>query len=192
MGIERHDFEVAYGETFRPVIRWATPELVSTAITAISQTAPVVVTATSHGTPAGWPVAVVSAKGMTQINAPRFPPRAGDWHAATVMTADTVKLNDVNSADFSAYTSGGFLVRQKPVPLAGCTARLVIRDAPVDGTVLHTLTQLVGITVDEAAFTISPKLDTAGLTWRIGYYDLEVTDTSLAVTQLLTGTITIK
>ena len=192
MGIERRDFVVALGETFRPVIRWATPELVSTAISAISQTAPVVVTAVGHGTPAGWPVAVVSARGMLQINAPRFPPRAGDWHAATVMTADTVKLNDVNSADFSAYTSGGFLVRQKPVSLTGVTVRLVIRDAPLNGAILATLTEVVGITVDQTAFTISPRLETAALSWTVGYYDLEVTDPSTTITQVLTGTITIQ
>lgn len=192
MGTDRRDFKVAAGETFLPTIRWATEEVMGKAITAISQTAPAIVTAVGHGAPAGWPVAVASAKGMTQINARRYPPQASDWHAATVLTANTVKLNDVNSADFSAYTSGGFLVYNVPMSLTSVTARMIIRDAPVDGTILATLTNLAGITLDLTAFTIVPRLETAGLAWTTGYYDLELTDVALTIVQLISGVITIE
>lgn len=192
MGIDRRDFRVAAGETFRPTIRWATEVLLGKPITAISQTAPAIVTAVGHSVPAGWPVAVVSAKGMTQINSPRYPPRPADWRPATVLTADTVGLNDVNSADFSAYLSGGFLVYNTPMSLVGVTARMVIRDAPLDGAILATLTQVSGIALDTGAFTIIPRLETAALTWTTGYYDLELTDAGAVVTQLISGVITIE
>jgi len=187
----KKDFCVGAGETFQPVLRWGSSTLTSKAITAISQAAPAVVTAVGHGVVAGWQVAVVSAKGMTQINAERFPPAGNDWHPAAILTVDTLQLADVNSADYTAYLSGGFLVYNTPVILTGMTARLIIRDAPGTGAVLATLTETAGITLDNTAKTITPKLATAALTWTTGYYDLELTDTRGVVTQLLTGTISI-
>jgi hypothetical protein len=185
------DFCVGAGETFQPVLRWGSSTLTSKPITGISQAAPAVVTAVGHGVVAGWQVAVVSAKGMTQINAARFPPAGNDWHPAAILTADTLQLADVNSADYTAYSSGGFLVYNTPVDLTGMTARMVIRDAPGSATILATLTEIAGITLDNTAKTIKPVLATAALTWTLGYYDLELTDTLGVVTQLLTGTISI-
>lgn len=190
--LDHRDFCVSAGETFVPTIRWGLATLLSFPITAISQAAPVVVTAVGHQVPSGWSVAVVSAKGMTQINATRYPPQGADWHSATTLTANTVSINDINSADFSAYTSGGFLVYNTPVTLTGMTAVMTIRDAPDDGTVLMTLTEIAGITLDNSAKTIVPKFATAGLTWTTGYYDLELTDTSGTVVQLVNGVITIE
>jgi hypothetical protein len=189
----KQDFCVGAGETFQPVIRWSTDVLGSKAITAISQAAPAVVTATAHGIPDGWQVAVVSAKGMTQINAREFPPRGADWQKGTVLTVDTIQLNKVNSADFAAYTSGGFIVFNTPVSLAGATGIFTIRDAPLAGTVLATLTSspAAGLTLNDTAKTITPVLATAALTWTVGYYDLEITDSTGRVWQVLDGTITI-
>lgn len=187
------NFCVGAGETFQPILRWGSEVLLSKPITAITQAAPVVVTAVGHGVPDGWRVAVVSAKGMTQINAQNFPPVGNDWQKATVLTADTVQLNKVNSADFAAYTSGGFLVYNTPVTLAGMTGVFTIRDAPITGAVLATLTSspAAGLTLNDTTKQILPVLSTAALTWNTGYYDLEMTDAGGKVTQLLTGTITI-
>lgn len=190
--IDHRDFCVSAGATFLPTVRWATDILQSFPITGITQAAPVVVTAVGHVVPDGWDVAVVSAKGMTQINATRYPPQGADWHPATVLSANTLSVNDINSADFSAYTSGGFLVYATPVTLTGMTARMIIRDAPVDGTVLMTLTEVAGITLDNTAKTIKPKFDTALLAWTTGYYDLELTDAAGTVVQLMSGVITIE
>lgn len=185
------NFCVGAGETFQPILRWGSEVLISKPITGISQAAPVVVTAVGHAVPDGWRVAVVSAKGMTQINAKTFPPTGTDWQKATVLTADTVQLNKLNSADYTTYTSGGFLVYNTPVSLSGLTAVMTIRDAPLTGTVLTTLTNISGIALNDTAKTIIPTLATAALTWNTGYYDLELTDAGGKVTQLLTGTITI-
>lgn len=187
------NFCVGAGETFQPILRWGSDVLLSKPITAITQAAPVVVTAVGHGVPDGWRVAVVSAKGMTQINSLSFPPIGTDWHKASVLTADTVQLNKVNSADYAAYLSGGFLVYNTPVTLAGMTGVMTIRDAPLTGTVLVALTSTpaAGLTLNDTTKQILPVLATAGLLWSVGYYDLELTDAGGKVTQLLTGTITI-
>jgi hypothetical protein len=189
----KQDFCIGAGETFQPVLRWGSEVLISKPITAISQAAPAVVTAVGHAVPDGWRVAVVSAKGMTQINAENFPPRGTDWQKATVLTVDTVQLNKVNSADYAAYSSGGFLVYNTPVTLAGMTGVFTIRDAPLTGTVLATLTSspAAGLTLNDTTKQILPVLATAALTWTTGYYDLELTDTGGKITQLLSGVITI-
>lgn len=186
------DFCVSAGATFHPTVRWGTDELSAVPITAISQTAPAVITAPGHGVPPGWPVAVVSAHGMSQINATRYPPQGADWHRATIVSADQVAFNDVNSADFSAYASGGFLVFSTPMALDGMTLGMSVYDNPNHtGTPLVTLAQGVGIFVDPHDLTIIPELQTAGLAWNLGYYVLDATDSGGVVTRLLTGTITI-
>lgn len=190
--LDTRDFSVSSGATFLPTIRWGTQALVSAAISAIDQAVPVSITAPAHGIPDGWPVAVVGARGMTQINATRYPPVERDFHAATVVSSSIVQLNEISSADFSEYASGGYLVYNTPMNLAGVTATMIIRDAPIDGTVLATLTEADGITLDNTLKTIVARLETAGLDWTVGYYDLEMTDTNGTVVQLLSGVITIE
>jgi hypothetical protein len=190
--LERQDFCVAAGETFLPVIRWALSTLDSYPITAISQAAPAVVTMASHAIPDGWPVAIVSVQGMTQINGKHYPPLRSDMNYATRVSGTQISLNSVNSAEFNAYTSSGFVVNNTPVDMTGATALMRVYDAPQNGTLLMTLTDLSGITINNTDRTIRPRIDTANLTWTTGYYDLEMTDAGGVVTQLLTGIITIE
>jgi hypothetical protein len=189
---KEQNFCVGAGATFHPVIRYGTDALVSVPITAITQSAPAVVTAASHQIPDGWEAAVVSAKGMIQINATRFPPSGSDWELVKVLDADTVALADINSSDMTAYQSGGFLVYSEPGLTAGMTATMTLWDvATKDDTPLLTLTSGAGITLDFINMTITPLLQTAGLTWNTAYYDLDVTDTSGVVTQVASGVLTI-
>jgi hypothetical protein len=190
--VNNQDFYVNAGATFHPTVRWGSDQLSAVPVQAIAQAAPAVITAPGHNVPPGWPVAVVSAQGMPQINATRYPPQGSDWRRATVLDAARVSLNSVNSADFTEYTTGGFLVYNAPMPLVGVAAHMAIYDNPDrTGVPIATLTTGSGITVDSMAMTIIPELQTAGLTWRIGYYELDMTDAAGIVTRILTGTITI-
>lgn len=189
---KEQDFCVGAGATFHPAIRWGTDVLVSKPITAITQAAPAVITVPAHQVPDGWEVAVVSAKGMTQINAGRYPPSGSDWNLANVVDADTVMLSDINSSDMSAYLSGGFLVYSAPGLAAGMTATMTLWDvATKDDTPLLVLTSGAGIVLDFTKMTITPVLQTAGLAWNLAYFDLDVTDTSGVVTQVMSGVLTI-
>jgi hypothetical protein len=123
-----HDLIIQQGSTFTQVLRWETPPVIYKPITAISQVAPVLITAPSHGIPKGWRVVVVSAKGMTQINAKNTPPRNTDYNQATVVSADQISLNGINAADFSPYVSGGYLQFNTPTDLTAYTARMSIKD----------------------------------------------------------------
>lgn len=187
------DFCVRAGTTFAPVFQCGTDVLVTVPITAITKAAPPVITAAAHGMPDAWEAAVVSAGGMTRINANTYPPRGRDWKRARAASINTVEFIDCNSADYAAYTSGGFLVYSTPMVLTGVTAVMTIRDEPLTGTVLATLTSspAAGLTIDASAKTITASLATAALTWSVGYYDLELTDATGRITQPATGTITI-
>lgn len=192
---ERKDFCVRSGATFNPIIRWGSKVLSSAAVTAITQGTPTVVTAPGHGVPDGWPVALVGVLGMSALNAVQYPPLTSDMHDATVLDANTLRLNGVSSAMLPAYVSGGAVVFNTPQPLAGLTFTMKLwADEMRAGTPLATLTNGSGITVDSVAQTIIPLLQTAGLTWgtNVAFYDLTATDGAGVVTELFTGTLTIQ
>lgn len=189
---DQKDFCVGAGATFAPIIRWGAKNLASAAITAISQSTPVIITAPSHGVVEGWPVAVVGVTGMVQMNASRYPPVAGDFDLAHVIDANTLSLNDVSSALYLAYVSGGAVVYNTPMSLAGVQATMTFWDAPTrNGTPLVTLTSGTGITIDPVALTVIPELQTAGLSWTTAYYNLDFTDSTGDITRILTGTLTL-
>lgn len=188
------DFTVEQGKTFQQVIRWEAPPIIYKEITGITQAAPARITVVGHGIPEGWRVTVVSVKGMTAINAESTPPRDSDYHAATVIDADTIELNAVNSADMKAYVSGGYVQFNTPVPLAGYTARMSIRDK-VGGTELLSLTtenlRIVINNTDKSIRLSITAADTAALAWKKGVYDLELVSPDGVVTALLTGKVVV-
>lgn len=192
MSQNTRDFLVKGGETFHPTLRWGIEPLISVPITAITQAAPARITAPGHGVPNGWPVAINGVTGMTQINATRYPPRGEDWQTAQVVDTNTVLLPEVSSAAYSAYLAGGFLVYRTPAPLTGIVFALSIFSDPArtPASLLTSLANPAGITVDPVAMTLTPLLQTEGLPWSQGYYTLTATDPGTAlVTELLDGVI---
>lgn len=175
------------GKTFSRVLRPTAPPFIYKAITGITKTAPVSIKAVGHGLVTGQYVAVVSAKGMTEINAKvdsAGHPKLGEYHKATVVDVDNITINDINAADFSVYTSGGYLQFLTPVDMAGCTARRAIKDK-IGGTVLLSLTtENAGLAIDNVNHTITETISatvTAGLAWKKGVTDLELVVTATGV-----------
>jgi len=187
------DYVIQQGKTFRRVSRWEAPPYVYKPISGITQAAPAVVTANSHGVLNGQSVAIVSVKGMAEINAPTNPPKEKEYRKATVTGPNTIELNDVNAAGFKPYTSGGYVQYRTPVDMTGYTARMTVKNK-VGGTVLLTLTtENGGITLDNVAKTITLFIDaatTAAFTWKTGVYDLEMVS-GADVTELYSGKITV-
>lgn len=190
----KKDLNILQGKTYSLPIKWETEPLVYKAISGITQAAPAVVSCTDHGVPDGWRVAVVSAKGMTQINAQSTPPKDSDYLVATYINTNTVELNAVNASGFKAYTSGGYLQYRTPKDLTGFTARMSVKDK-VGGTELIRLTtENSRIIIDTATSTIELLLDeatTALIEWTKGVYDLELVSASGVVTALLYGAVTV-
>lgn len=184
---------ILQGDTFVRIIRWETPPFIYKAITAITQAAPAAITAIAHGLKAGWRVAVVSVKGMKQINADSTPPRDSDFQQCAVTSVDIVTLNKVNSSDYSLYTSGGYLQFYTPVDMTGFSARMTIKDR-VGGTILQALVSPTDIVIDNTNHTITITITaavTAAWTWTTGTYDLEMVSPTSVVTKLYKGSITV-
>ena len=195
------DLAIQQGKTFALVLRWETEPVIYKPITAISQTAPVRLTVPGQGAPDGWRTAVVSVKGMTEINAKNDPPRGDDYHPVTVLDADTVEINEINASDFHAYVSGGYLRYNTPVDLTGYTGRMKIKDK-VGGTVLLSTEAIdspldvIDIALDTTAKTITLTIAasaTDDITWNRGVYDLEMvsSDAEPVVTAILTGKVSV-
>lgn len=192
----RKDIVIEQGKTFMLTVRWENSKLVYKPITGIAKTAPVLITCPNHGVPNGWVIAIVSVKGMSQINASNTPPKDSDYYPATVISANTLEINAINAADFSDYISGGYIQYYEPRSLAGVTARMKIKNK-IGGSLLYELTTANGrIVVDDTnkitTITI-PASDTEGFTWTKGVYDLEFVEPTVpeTVCAVLAGSVTV-
>ena len=182
------------GKTASWTLRWEDLPFIYKPITGITRAGGAVVTAVGHGVPDGWRVAVVSAGGMREINAKNWPLQDDDFHPATVLSSSTIELNDVNSTDYRAWTSGGYLVYYTPVSLAGATAAFQIRDPIDSATALVSITQATGIAIDDTSKTITITLAataTDDYDFETGEAELEITKSGV-VTQLLRRSVVVE
>lgn len=190
------DIEVRPGETFSLAVRWETEPWLYAAIVSISLTAPVLITSAAQTIPNGWNVAVVGAKGLTQLNAKYNPPKPADMRRASVLSSTQIEFNEISAAEFSAHRAAtGYLAWLTPHELAGYTARMQIKDR-VGGTVLHSMTSAVdgGISINDSEKVIELSIGepmTAAFAWTSGVYDLELVSPGGIVTRLLEGTVTV-
>ena len=194
------DLTIQQGKTFTLALRWETEPIVRKAITGVSFTSGAPrITAVGHGAPDGWRCTLYGVKGPKQLNAENNPPRSDDYHAATVLDADTIELNEINPYDeqgneWPAYVSGGFLQYNTPMDLTGYTARLAVKDK-IGGTVLLSLTtENGGIAIDNVAKTITLTIAAAAtedFAWSRGVYELEMVSPTGVVTALLIGKVSV-
>jgi len=170
-GPTKLNLKIYQGSTFRETIRWESALKVYAPITNISKSAPMVVTASNHGVPAGWRVKINGAIGMKEAN-------TAEYITASEVSATAVTFNSINSLAFSTYTGGGVLEYNQPVDLAGYTARMQIREKVTSETVLENLTTSNGkILINNTSKSISLILSAASTesyTWKSGVYSLEM------------------
>lgn len=84
-------------------------------ITGATQASPVVLTATAHGLSSGAYVMVRKVVGMTELNAHAY--RVGTTTANTLELLDPETGDNVDSTQFTAYTSGGYIMPGVPMQL---------------------------------------------------------------------------
>lgn len=186
-----HDLVILQGKTFLLPLRWEAPPVIFKPITGITQSAPVNITCPTHGLVNGWRVAVVSVKGMTQINSDNDPPKDKDYRRARVVDPNTVEFDGVNASGFKPYVSGGLLQYNTPVDLAGYSAQMQIK-GKVGGTVLLDVTPY--ITLDNVAKLIQvtiPADITEAITWKKGVYELEMRSGGNIVSTLCFGSVAV-
>lgn len=98
--------------------------------------------------------------------------------AAQAAVANKVEINQVNSLGYTAYTSGGVVEFNQPVPLTGLAARMQIRESIDSPTVIHeATTQNNQIVLDNTTKTIQITLlanVTQNFTFSTAVYSLEL------------------
>lgn len=183
------NFKIYQGSTFRESLRWETSTRVYKAITAITKSAPVVISAVAHGIPVGWRTKITNVLGMKEINS------ADTYQVVTEATADTVTLNSVNALSYTDYTSGGVLEYNLPNSLAGVTARMQIRESLASDAIIDELTTENGkILVNNTDKTITilvSAASTAAYTFATAVYSMELIN-GAEVTPFIFGTITLQ
>lgn len=188
--------KILQGRTFRKVARWESERFVIAAIASMSQSGILqITTAAPHGIPDGWRVAVVDAKGMTEVNAGNNPPKERDFHETNTVGADAIEINAISSAAFRAYTSGGYLKWYAPHDLTGYTARMSIKDRVGGSLLLSLTTENGGIVIDPTEHVITLQIaatETDALNWSSGVYDLEMVSPTGEVTCIFTGTVAVE
>ena len=191
-----YDLDLRRGATFVLSVRWETEPWLYAAIASIALTAPVAITSAAHAIPDGWNVAVVDAKGLTQLNAKNNPPKASDMRRATAVGPTQIEFNEISAAAFGKHQAGtGYLAWLTPHRLDGYTARLQIKGR-VGGVVLLSLTSGAGggITLDDNNKVIEISItaeQTEAVTWKSGVYDLELVSAGGVVTALMEGAVTV-
>lgn len=185
-------YKIYQGSTFTETLRWESETKAYMAISNISQSAPCVITTiATHSVPINWRVRVTGVNGMKDINT-----ISDDaYYLVTSKTTNSVTLNQVNSASYAAYTSGGILSWNMPVPLTGYTALMQIRETLESTTVIAELSSSNGgISIDSINNTITMNLSaavTSTFDFDSAVYSMELTDNQGNVFQFLNGSISL-
>jgi hypothetical protein len=130
-------------------IRIESDLLIYKAITGMTRSAPLRVTAVDHGMPDFWRACLQNVSGSTEMNVAWDRLRDADLRRAEVVDADTVAFPGVNSAGWRAWTSGGQLAYYAPLDLSGyVSGELQIL---LDGETLLTLNDTDGTLEIDAA-----------------------------------------
>lgn len=183
------NFKLYQGSTFNETLRWESSVKSYKPITAITKSAPVVVTSAAHGIPVEWRVRFTNIAGMTELN------NSETYYSVTSTTTNTLTINDINSLGFKDYVSGGVIEFNTPIDLTGFTARMQIRAKIDDDVIIKELTTSSGdIAVNNTTKTITltiPAYVTAAFTFSTAVYSLEMISSGGQVTTLCNGTITL-
>lgn len=183
------NFKMYQGSTFSEVLRWESSKKVYKAITNITQAAPVVITCGGHSIPDGWRFKTTNIGGMTELNSDTT------YHTATVLTPDTIEINNINSIGYKPYTTGGIIEFNEPVDLAGFTARMQLRAKLEDTSILAEYsTENSSIIINPVASTIQIVVDattTAGYIFSSAVYSLELISPDGIVNTIITGNISL-
>ena len=183
----RLDLRINQGATLRKPLLMMQPAYEYKPITAIQQTAPLLLTVPAHGLVGSWPIWIEGVTGWGDLGRDKA---REPFRLAKVIDASTLELNNISGIGRTA--SGGLVVYQPPVDLAGCSARIFIRDA--SGALLLELTTDNGRLVIAAPGRLIITLtaaETAAITWQKGRYDLELVMSNGDVTRWAEGEVVV-
>lgn len=169
---------ITKGETVAIPLRIETETLTYKTITGVSQSGPVAITAAAHGLTDGWPAALMNIVGPVELNAEENPPEEAAYRPVTVVDANTVQFNGINSAGYRTYVSGGQLVYHAPLDLTAYSiARMSVKDRVGGTEILLFSTDDATLEIDSATQTLWVRLSdeaSAAITASDGVFDIEL------------------
>lgn len=185
------NYKIYQGSTFEEIYRWETETKVYVPIASITKAAPCEITTTTpHNLPIGWRFKVVGAGGMKEINSV-----SDSTQIASYTTSTLIRVNQVNSLGYTTYTSGGVVEFNEPVPLAGYSARMQIRESVDSPTVIYEASSSLGqIALNNNLGTITitiPATATTLFTFTTAVYAVELFDSNGKVIPFLVGNLTL-
>jgi hypothetical protein len=182
------NLKIYQGSTFSEILRWESALKVYSPITNIAKSAPMTISATSHGLPEGWRFKVTGSLGMKEVN-------TAEYLTATDVSVNSITVNNINSLNYTTYTGGGMLEYNQPVDLAGYTARMQIREKLTSESAIETLTTSNGkIVLNNTTKSITLVLSAATTetyTFKTGVYSLEMEKDGIVV-PLVYGNISVE
>ena len=193
MNPARINYKIYQGSTFEEVYRWESATKTYATIASISNSAPCVITVTSGQPvpPVNWRVRVTGVSGMKEINLTVDE----DYYLTTAIDTNNVSINQVNSANYGAYTSGGVMAWNSPIPLTNLTAKMQIRENIDAALLLELNTENGGIVINPTDYTITVKMtssQTSAFSFTTAIYSLELTNsTSGKVTTFIAGNLSL-
>ena len=132
----------------------------------------------------------MGAGGMKEINT-----IGENFYTATEITQDTITINQTNSLAFTAFTSGGVVEYNQPVPLISYNARMQIRETVDSPEVIYSTSSVGGyINLDLTLSTINisiPAAVTQNFDFTTAVYSVELYEAGGLVIPFLTGNLTL-
>jgi len=177
----RANFRIYQGSIFDQIFRWETATKAYATITNISRSAPCVIQVAvgSDTPPPSWRIRVNNVAGMKEIN------NLTDdtYYISTNSVLRDVTVNEIDSTNFTPYTSGGVLSWNYPRDLSlYASAKLQIRKTTNSSTVELELTsannEIILDNIDKTIRVIMTSTQTAALNFINAIYNLELTDTN--------------
>lgn len=192
--VARINLRIVQGGSEDIVFRYGSGPKTYKDVTAVTDLAPLTITALSHGIVAdAWPVALSDFGGMPELG-------SCGMYRAVIVDVDTLRIDAVNAKQFGTYTTGGTVMYSPPVDLTGYTARMQIRPVIDSGSVLDEFTTedvrlpTTGIVID----TTDKRIDlliadevTEAYDWLSAVYSLELITAGGLVTPLAQGAIAV-
>jgi len=160
-------------------IRVETGNLKFAPIASIAKSAPArIVTTDPHGIPDGWRVAIVDAKGMTELNADTVSDR--DLTKITAVNSTTIDLDGISSLSFRTHSANtGAVAFYEPKDLSSYTSANMDVKKRVGGDIEANFNTTDGTleidTAINAVWLRSTDVDIANLTPRDYVFDIELT-----------------
>ncbi len=179
---------IKQGETFRKKWTWCSGANVTKAIAAMTKGFPTLLTVTAHGLPNGpIPVGIVNVADLATAS-----PLPADRIIATKVDTNTISI-DIDSSDFSTYTSGGVLVYTSPMDLTSYLGRCMFRQTIGSATAIvdvdHTDGGIVLGTTEGTVELVLTAAQTTALALGAMVFDLEVESSAGVVTRIASGTV---